>query len=490
MVVTHSGKPDWETHKVQKQLTKLFVNIGIVAIILNAPVVGEDERSVEGKWLGSLKAGVELRIGIVVERDGDDYRVYMISFDQVPSPTPAENATFNGTTLKFGFPALKASFSGTISADGQLIKGVFIQGLPLPLNLSRVDDFPQPNRPQTPKPPFPYMAEEVTYENHETGNVIAGTLTTPNASGPFPVALLISGSGAQDRDETIMGHKPFAVIADYFTRKGIAVLRVDDPGVGESGGSMRDATTQDFVIDVQSGVQFLRNHPKIDGDQVFLVGHSEGGLIAPIIPSSDRRLAGIVLVAGPGVRGRELLVLQNRLIMRATGETQKVCDWFSDFFDAQIGLILSTPNDETLEDRSLALYDEHLELAPEIVTDEAGQLLRESVRNNTIPSLNNPWMRYFLEFDPEKTLRKVKCPTFAFFGDLDLQVPPSQSMKPLRDALMRGKCKDFLVKSYPELNHLMQHCKTGSVTEYSQIEETFSEEVLEDMAGFILDRLK
>ena len=176
--------------------------------------------------------------------------------------------------------------------------------------------------------------------------------------------------------------------------------------------------------------------------------------------------------------------------MRATGETQAVYDWFGDFFDAQIGLILSTPNDETLEDRSLALYDEHLELAPEIVNDEAGQLLRESVRNNTIPSLNNPWMRYFLEFDPEKTLRKVKCPTFAFFGDLDLQVPPSQSMKPLRDALMRGKCKDFLVKSYPELNHLMQHCKTGSVTEYSQIEETFSEEVLEDMAGFILDRLK
>ena len=176
MVVTHSGKPDWETHKVQKQLTKLFVNISIVAIILNAPVVGEDKRSVEGKWLGSLKAGVELRIGIVVERNGDDYRVYMISFDQVPSPIPAENATFNGTTLKFSIPALKASISGTVSADGQLIKGVFIQGLPLPLNLTRVDDFPQPNRPQTPKPPFPYMAEEVTYENHETGDVIALSL--------------------------------------------------------------------------------------------------------------------------------------------------------------------------------------------------------------------------------------------------------------------------------------------------------------------------
>lgn len=475
---------------MHNQLTKLLVNFAIVVLLLSAPVFGEDERSIEGKWFGTLKAGVELRIGVVVEKDGDDYRVHMISFDQLPRPIPAENATFDGTTLKFAFPALKASFSGALSDNGQLIKGVFIQGLPLPLNLNRVDDFPQPNRPQTPKPPFRYAVEDVTYENIETGDVIAGTLTTPKSSGLFPVALLITGSGAQDRDATIMGHKPFAVIADYFTRRGIAVLRVDDPGVGESGGSMRTSTTQDFVVDVQSGVQFLRSHPKINDDQVFLVGHSEGGLIAPIVASRDRKLAGIVLVAGPGVRGRELLVLQNRLIMRATGETQQVCDWFGDFYDAQIGLILSTPNDKTLEERSLALFDEHLELAPESVTDEAGQLLRESVRKNIIPTLNHPWMRYFLEFDPQKTLRKVKCPTFAFFGDLDLQVPPSQSMESMRNALTCGKCKDFLVKSYPELNHLMQHCKTGSVTEYSQIEETFSEEVLGDMAGFILDRLK
>ena len=475
---------------MKSRIKQLGVFAFALAIALNTNVLGQNGHSIEGKWLGKLSAGVDLRIGVVVEKEGDGYRAFMISFDQVPRPIPAENVTFDGKTLKFAFHALKASFSGALSADGKLIKGVFIQGLPLPLNLDRVDDFPKPNRPQTPNPPFPYDEHEVAYENIKTGEKIAGTLTTPSEGGPFPVALLITGSGAQDRNHTIMGHKPFAVIADYFTRRGIAVLRVDDPGVGDSGGSMRDATTADFVVDVQSGVKFLRSHDLINGDQVFLVGHSEGGLIAPIVAARDRKLAGIALIAGPGVVGRELLVLQNKLIMSATGETQDVCEWFSAYFDEQIGLVLNTPDDDTLVVRSLALFDKHMESAPKIVTDEAGSALRTSVEKNTIPTLTVPWMRYFLQFDPEPSLRRVRCPTFAFFGELDLQVPPSQSLKPMRKALSRGKCKDLVMKSYPELNHLMQHCKTGSVTEYAQIEESFSEEVLEDMAAFIIQRVK
>jgi uncharacterized protein len=336
---------------------------------------------------------------------------------------------------------------------------------------------PATGRPQEPKAPFPYRQEEVAYESKEPGIKLAGTLTFPASGGPFPAALLITGSGAQNRNEEIMGHKPFLVLADSLTRRGIAVLRVDDRGVGGSSAGPPTATSLSYAQDVLAGVEYLKSRMEINPRRIGLIGHSEGGMIAPIVASQSQDVAFVVLMAGTGVKGEDVLTEQGQLVLRANGSSEELIQENIKVQKMLFNVIKSTSDNEAAEKQ----MRESLSSVNPAIRDVALAQLKSAL---------SPWMRYFVAYDPQPALQKVKCPVLAVNGEKDLQVPPKQNLPAIEKALRAGGNKDFKVIELPGLNHLFQTCKTGSITEYGQIDETISPVALDLMGGWILDHAK
>lgn len=328
-----------------------------------------------------------------------------------------------------------------------------------------------PHRPQNPVKPYPYREEDVSYDNKSTGNRLAATLTLPSGKGPFPAVLLLTGSGPQDRDETVFGHKPFLVLSDYLTRKGIAVLRADDRGVGKSTGNFAAATTADFATDAEAGVAYLKTRSEINSRMIGLIGHSEGGDIAPMVAARNPDVAFIVMLAGSGVRGDEIIVEQVRKLSELSGASSSEVEKRV----AQQRELLTLVEKGT-DDPAVAkeLREKLLEVVPEAQVGTAMQ------------QINSPWYRYFLAYDPATALRKVSCPVLALNGSKDIQVAPEQNLPGIRKALEAAGNKHFEVEELPGLNHLFQTAKTGSLEEYAQIEETMSPVVLERVASWIL----
>ena len=333
------------------------------------------------------------------------------------------------------------------------------------------------SRPQDPKAPFPYRQEEVTYPSKEPGIKLAGTLTFPASGGPFPAALLITGSGAQNRNEEIMGHKPFLVLADSLTRRGIAVLRVDDRGVGGSSAGPPTATSLSFAQDVLAGESYLKSRPEINPNRIGLIGHSEGGIIAPMVAAQSPDVAFIVLMAGTGVKGEEVLTEQGKLVMRANGASEELIQENSKVQKMLFDVIKSTSDSEAAEKQTR----ESLATVNPIIRDAALAQLKMAL---------SPWMRYFVTYDPQPALEKVKCPVLAINGEKDLQVPPGQNLPAIEKALRAGGNKDFKTIELPGLNHLFQTCKTGSIAEYSQIDETISPVALDLISSWIQDHTR
>lgn len=333
-----------------------------------------------------------------------------------------------------------------------------------------------PSRPQEPVPPFPYKVEEVSFENPLGGARLTGTLTVPSGNGPFPGALLISGSGQHDRDESIFGHKPFLVWADYLTRQGSAVLRWDDRGVGASTGDVRSATTADFASDVEAGVRFLRSRPEADAARIGLIGHSEGAMIASMVASRDTKIRFIVLIAGVGTTGEALLLEQKRLIEASEGippeETETSCQKLQTIFDA----VKAAPDQGAAE---AALHETWARIALE--SGEAPSTVPPA-----IAAIASPWMRSFLRYDPCVDLAEVRCSVLAVTGARDLQTPPISNLKEMSSALRANR--DVTLIELPNLNHLLQTAPTGRLTEYEQIEETVSPAALSIVGSWIAAR--
>jgi uncharacterized protein len=327
---------------------------------------------------------------------------------------------------------------------------------------------------------------EVAYENKPAGIKLAGTLTLPKGPGPFPAALLISGSGPQDRDETILGHKPFLVLADYLTRRGVAVLRVDDRGVGGSTGKTNDATSVDFAADVLAGVGFLKGRKEINAAQIGLIGHSEGGIIAPLVASRSKDVAFIVLLAGTGLPGEDILYLQGAAILKVAGANaaqlarQKA-------MQQTMFAVLRAENDNVVAEKkiraALAELTGKLDAEEKKKMAEAMPLLEGQIK-----MVLTPWFRHFLSYDPRPALRKVTCPVLALNGAKDVQVDAALNLQAIQAALKKGGNKDVAVREFANLNHLFQTCKTGAVSEYGNIEETLAPVVLEAVARWILER--
>jgi uncharacterized protein len=441
-----------------------------------------------GEWQGRM---VGLRIVLHVGRDSAGVtRASLDSPDQGATGLPVDGVTVRGDSLFAEIRALGVLYSARMLEGGDSLSGVWRQGpATLPLGMRRGDHAGStPRRPQTPKPPFPYTEEAVTVRNPAAPGVsLAGTLTLPAGKGPFPAVVLITGSGQQDRDETIFGHKPFLVLADFLSRRGFAVLRADDRGVGGSTGPVRSATSVDFAGDIQALVDHLARDARIDPRHIALVGHSEGGLIAPMVATRDPRVAAIVLLSGPGVPGDSLVILQGSALRRAAG--------MDSVHDAQQALLQRRLIDIVHAEPDSAIA--HQKMVDLVVASVASMpaearagMEPSAFARSAVRGLLDPWMRFFLAYDPRPVLMKVRCPVLALGGGHDLQVPPAENLPAIEQALRRGGNRDFSVRELPGLNHLFQTSSTGSVGEYARIEETMAPAALDSIADWLAQRTR
>ncbi|MEK7331226.1 MAG: alpha/beta fold hydrolase, partial [Candidatus Eisenbacteria bacterium] len=317
------------------------------------------------------------------------------------------------------------------------------------------------------------------------GIQLAGTLTLPRGAGPFPCALLITGSGPEDRDEAVFGHRPFLVLADHLTRQGIAVLRVDDRGVGGSTGRFSQATSEDFAGDVLAGIEFLKTRREIDRKRIGLIGHSEGGLIAPMVATRSKDVAFIVLMAGPGIPGDSTLMLQSAAIRRSVGASEaSIAQEMG--VSRRIYAQLRQGDSAGVVRTARELVGLQVAGLPEEQRSAVGDL--DSAATAASRQLFGPWMRFFVTYDPRPALRRVRCPVLAINGEKDLQVLPKENLAAIETALKAGGNRDHTVKELPGLNHLFQTCTLCTIAEYMQLEETMAPAALEEMSEWILRR--
>ncbi len=430
------------------------------------------QAQIEGYWEGQIDLGVQkLEMAFDIKAAENGYSATLDVPAQGAFDIPVDEITFQEGQLQLKMNAMDASYSGVLKDSA--IEGNFTQrGMTFPLNLARAEKKEQQKtRPQDPQPPFNYRAEEVTFTNKKEGNTLAGTLTIPEGDGPFPALVLVSGSGQQNRDEELMNHRPFWVIADYLSRRGVAVLRYDDRGMGGSTGEVLNATSLDFSYDAEAAFDLLLNRKEINASQVGILGHSEGGIINFMVAERRPDVAFLVSLAGPAVNGIEVLKEQQAAILRAQGMSEEMVQ-FSGNANVQMFDIIEASGSREEADTLLR------------------QLLKgwgynEELTEQTVGQMVAPWMYYFLKYDPTDAIVKTNCPALLLNGSKDLQVIASQNFPAYERIIAEHGKTNLTLRELPDLNHLFQHCDTGSPNEYFIIEETISVEVLEMVVGFV-----
>jgi dienelactone hydrolase len=462
-------------HGVWTQAQPLPLDFKRVAPKVQTETKPAEPSDIDGAWVGKLNVGaMNLRIVMHFTSTADGLTATMDSPDQGAKGMPVTSVTRNGSSILVEMKQIAGKFEGKISSDLNSIDGTWTQGPnSFPLVLSRVKDTAdlERRRPQNPVPPYPYRSEDVEYSNPVANIKLAATFTIPQGKGPFPAVVLITGSGPQDRDETLMGHKPFLVLSDYLTRRGIAVLRADDRGTAKSGGTFATATTADFATDTEAGVAYLKTRPEVNPHKIGLIGHSEGGVIAPMVAARNPDIAFIVMMAGSGVSGEEILVAQTQLIVEAGGATHEAAEKAGAEERSLLDIVVREKDVEALKKQLRA--------------NLAGQV-PEAKMDATIKQIVSPWYRYFVTYDPAPALTKVKCPVLVLNGEKDLQVPPQQNLPAIRKALEEGGNTNFEIDELAGLNHLFQTAKTGAPSEYADIEETISPVALNKISSWIL----
>lgn len=356
------------------------------------------------------------------------------------------------------------------------------------LFLFTVNGFSQNNRPQEPKPPFNYVSQDITFPNAKANNIkLAGTLTLPKDIKNPAVAILISGSGPQNRNEELLGHKPFLVLADYLTNNGIAVLRYDDRGIADSEGDFNTATTFDLASDVEAAVNYLKTRNDIDISKIGLIGHSEGGTIAPIVASRNKDVAYTILLAGTGVIGAEVMLSQSWKIAEMMGATTETLEFNKTISEMTYNIIINDNDVEKMKTSikySLNTYKKKIEGSPYAI------YINDALITQLTNVASNDWLCTFIRTSPEPYLAKTTCPVLAINGSKDVQVLPKLNLNAIEAALKKANNKDVTIKELEGLNHLFQTAETGIMQEYNTIEETFSPVALEIIKNWILERFK
>jgi uncharacterized protein len=443
-----------------------------------------------GLWMGTLNIMLiqKLRLVLEIAAPAPGKLVATVdSIDQGTSGICVDTFASDGSKMEFEIKQLKATYRGELKPDGKF-HGTFKQGgLNLPLVLERINERPKaPPRDQDPKKPYPYAEEEVKIVNRAPKSPItlAGTLTLPKTNGPHPAVVLITGSGAQNRNEELLNHRPFLVLADHLTRKGVAVLRLDDRGVGGSSKGSKNDTSKDFATDIRAAVDHLLKDSRIDAKRIGLVGHSEGGMIAPMVAAdAPDDVAFIVLLAGPMISGGELLQLQGEKILRANGASASDATANRELQRRLFAILRSESDQKKVVDRLDQELNASIKKLPGVLRTP---LESEQGRRMQIGALNSPWMKFFLEYDPIPALQTVRCPVLAVWGEKDLQVPPTENIDALKKAIPDWESRKITLQVFPSLNHLFQTCGTGSPLEYQQLPETFSPTALGAVSAWIV----
>jgi pimeloyl-ACP methyl ester carboxylesterase len=466
----------------------ILIIIGSAFFIVSAQEQVTSVSGIEGIWEGKLEVlGTELRIVFSISKNPDGaLTATMDSPDQGVTGIPVEEVIFKDNTLRLEVKSARGVYEGKVSEDFLVIEGEWrASGQTFPLTVKRVDKAVEVLRPQEPKRPYSYIEKKVAYTNLKARVKLGGTLTLPSDKGVFPAVLLISGSGLQDRNETVFGHRPFLVLADYLTRQGIAVLRVDDRGARESTGIFSQATSEDFASDVLAGIEYLKTRKEINPKQIGLIGYREGGLIAPVVAVKSADVAFIVLMAGTGLTGEEILYLQSDLISKAMGVNEQEIAKDRQFNEKIFSVIKEEEDNEIAKEivRQIVMV-----YWAELSDEEKNRIgVSEEFLNAQLQNLLSPWYRFFLAYDPKPTLTKVKCPVLAINGEKDLQVSPKENLSAIEEALKTGGNQNYTIKELPGLNHLFQTAQTGLSSEYAKIEETISPIALKMIGDWILE---
>ena len=457
----------------------------LTTLLLIASLAGitQVQKKIIGSWEGKLNIGPGLRIVFhFLETPSGAIKATADSPDQSSYGLKCDTVIIQDDVVRVEMHALNAIFSGRLSDDSTL-NGTFTQNATFPLQLKKgVSLAPsKPKRPQTPQPPFPYKSEDIEYDNPDHSLHYGATITIPEGKGPFPAALLVTGSGPQDRNSELADHKVFAVLADALTRNGMVVLRVDDRGVGKSTGIFAEATSEDFAKDVNTSLDYLLSRPEVNKKKTGLIGHSEGGMIVPMVASKRNDIDFAVLLAGPGIKIDSLMAEQNAAVFRSVGISQSSIDAYIPLYKRLIKDIISSTDTADATRKATFLFRQWIPTIDSATLKELGFNSETSVRNVIsvlVNGLSGKWFKFFLAFDPRPYLEQMKCKVLALNGEKDIQVIASSNLSGIESALKKSKSKKFTVQKMPGLNHLFQTCKTCTLQEYGELEETFSPAVL------------
>jgi len=442
-----------------------------------------------GTWQGTLQTKVgQLEVYFAIEgKEGGGYWARLSMPAQNVRNMPLQEVRRTDADVILDMSSYGISFAGKLAADGNTITGNFkVGGDSLQLVLRRTVGLPEFRRPQDPVKPYPYEETEVRFLNSQAKIHLSGTLTMPSGPGPFPAVILISGSGPQDRDASLAGHLPFLVLADSLTRRGLAVLRCDDRGVGKSEGDFHRATTLDFAADAQAAWQFLRTQPRIDGRRIGMLGHSEGGIIAPLAAAQNPDIAFLVLLAGPGIRGDRLLLMQIEVSSKRRGAGPEAIRKEQRMDERLLQVIAERATWEAAEPEMKRVIAESLAAMSEAELKELSLTEASVLADWKEQTVDYDWARIIIPLDPATILRQVHCPVLALNGDKDTQVQADVNLPAIEQALREDKNGRFEIKKLPGLNHLFQTARTGEPREYRQIEETISPTVLKLVGDWIL----
>ena len=459
----------------------------VLAITFITSIINAYSQDLSGDWSGIAKRGEkEITFVFNIKHEDSKYLTTMSVPTFRVSGIKPSTTTFTNGKLEIDGSNVGMNYVGVFNKEKQQFEGTYKEGgVELVLNLKRgAVKIADSKRPQEPVKPYPYYEEDVVFQNTEAKIELAGTLTLPTKNGKFPVAILISGSGPQDRDESFMGHKPFLVLSDHLTKQGIGVLRFDDRGNGESTGDFGNATTEDFSKDVLSAITYLKTRNDVDVKRIGLIGHSEGGIIAPLVANNSKDVAFMVLLASTGISGAELSVMQSKTLRQFPVKDEV---GYEKNTRKAIAIVTSNKSDLEIEKELTTHYNTFIRpiLTSLNVPEEKINLFIESQLKTSL----QPWSRYFLQYNPADEIEKLQIPVLSLNGSKDSQVNAKINQEGIRNALIKGGNKDYKIVELENLNHFFQECETGKMDEYRKIEQTFSPTALKEISNWVLKRI-
>ena len=469
----------------KKQPKMKTISAFVIAFIIS--IVNANSQDISGDWSGKAKRGdKEIIFVFNIKQENSTYSTTMgVPTFRVSGVKPSTTTFTNGTLIIDG-SNVGMNYKGIFNNEAQQFEGTYKEGgIEMTLNLKKgTVKIEESRRPQEPLKPYPYYEEDIVFENTESKIELAGTLTLPNKSGKFPVVILISGSGPQDRDESFMGHKPFLVLADYLTKQGIGVLRFDDRGHGKSTGDFGNATTEDFSKDVLSAIAYLKTRKEVEIKNIGLIGHSEGGIIAPLVANNSKDVAFMVLLASTGISGTELSVMQSKTLRQFPVEDEVA---FEKNTRKAIAIVTSNKSESEIKKELTKHYNDFLR--PILTSLNVPEKNINAFIDSQLKTSLKPWSRYFLQYNPADEIEKLQIPVLSLNGSKDTQVNAKINQEGIQKALIKGNNQDYKIVELENLNHFFQKCETGKMDEYRKIEQTFSPTALKEISDWILKRI-